>query len=168
MPIELQIAFSVISTITVVVGFVFAAYQFVAFVRQRRQETALTLMNTVRTPELFQREVRRILALPDDAPAEAIDALGPELEQALIETFINFEHLGYLVYAHLIPLQMADDVIGGIVRLVWRKCRAYIGQMRGGSPSTFEWLEWLYDRLEQYAQVDKSLGAQVTRKNWRP
>ena len=43
MPVELQVAFGLISTITVVGGFGFAAFQFVAFVRQRRQETALTL-----------------------------------------------------------------------------------------------------------------------------
>ena len=110
MPAELQIAFALISTATVVGGFVFAAYQFVAFVRQRRQETALTLMKTTQPPELFSRSVRKIFELPDAAPAEAIHALGPELEQALIETFVKFENLGYLVYSRAIPLHMADDL----------------------------------------------------------
>ena len=89
MPAELQIAFALISTATVVGGFIFAAYQFVAFVRQRRQETALTLMKTTQPPELFSRSIRRIFELPDAAPAEAIHGLGPELEQALIETFVS-------------------------------------------------------------------------------
>ena len=52
MPAELQIALALISTSTVVGGFVFAAYQFVTFVRQRRQETALTLMKTTQPPEI--------------------------------------------------------------------------------------------------------------------
>src|SRR6267378_1047747 len=101
MPAELQIAFALISTATVVGGFVFAAYQFVAFVRQRRQETARTLMKTTQPPDLFSRSVRKIFELPDAAPAEAIHALGPELEQALIETFVKFENLGYLVYSRV-------------------------------------------------------------------
>jgi hypothetical protein len=99
MPVELQIALALISTSTVVGGFVFAAYQFIAFVRQRRQETALTLMKTTQPPELFSRSVRKIFELADDASPEAIHALGPELEQALIETVVKFENLGYLVYS---------------------------------------------------------------------
>src|SRR5438105_7773904 len=39
--------------------------QFVAFVRQRRQETALTLMKTTQPPDLFSRSVRKIFELPD-------------------------------------------------------------------------------------------------------
>lgn len=117
MPAELRIAFALISTTTVVGGFIFAADQFVAFVRQRRQETALTLMTATQPPELFSRSVRKIFELPDDASPEAIHALGAELEQALIETFVKFENLGYLVYSRAIPLHMADDLIGGMVRL---------------------------------------------------
>ena len=169
MPVELQIGFALISTATVVGGFVFAAYQFIAFVRQRRQETALTLMKTTQPPELFSRSVRKIFELPDTAPPEAIHALGPELEQALIETFVKFENLGYLVYSRAIPLHMADDLIGGMVRLTWRKCRGYIGQFRLATPTAFEWFEWLYDRMEQYpAAADANVGAHVSRKAWKP
>jgi len=169
MPAELQIAFALVSTATVVGGFIFAAYQFVAFVRQRRQETALTLMKTTQPPDLFSRSVRKIFELPDAAPAEAIHALGPELEQALIETFVKFENLGYLVYSRAIPLHMADDLIGGLVRLTWRKCRGYIAQFRAVTPTAFEWFEWLYDRMEQYpAAPDSGVGAHISRKTWRP
>jgi hypothetical protein len=169
MPPELQIAFALISTATVVGGFVFAAYQFVAFVRQRRQETALTLMKTTQPPDLFSRSVRKIFELPDAAPPDSIHALGPELEQALIETFVKFENLGYLVYSRAIPLHMADDLIGGMVRLTWRKCRGYIGQFRAVTPTAFEWFEWLYDRMEQYpAASDASAGAHISRRDWKP
>src|SRR2546430_2797945 len=163
MPAELQIAFALISTATVVGGFVFAAYQFVAFVRQRRQETALTLMKTTQPPDLFSRSVRKIFELPDAAPAEAIHALGPELEQALIETFVKFENLGYLVYSRAIPLHIADDLIGGLVRLTWRKCRADIGQFRPVTPTAFASVESAYDLMEQYpAAPDSSVGAPVS------
>jgi len=169
MPVEFQIGLALVSTSTVIGGFVFAAYQFFAFVRQRRQETALTLMKTTQPPDLFSRSVRKIFELPDSAPADAIHALGPELEQALIETFVKFENLGYLVYSRAIPLDMADDLIGGLLRLTWRKCRGYIGQFRAVSPTAFEWFEWLYDRMEQYpAAPDSSVGAHVSRKSWKP
>lgn len=55
MPVELQIAFNVIGTTTVVVGFVYATIQFRAFLAARRQETALTLMRTTSPPDVFSR-----------------------------------------------------------------------------------------------------------------
>ena len=168
MPVELQIAFGVITTTTVVLGALITVYQFIAFVRQRRQETALTLMNTVKPPDVFSREARRIFALPDDAPADAIHALGPELEQALIETAVKFENLGFLVYSRLIPLHVADAVIGGLIRLTWRKCRGYLTGFRAGNPASFEWFEWLYDRLEQFPSTPGGQPAHVAFKNWRP
>ena len=156
MPTELQIAFAVISTSTVVGGFIFAAYQFVAFVRQRRQETALTLMKTTQPPELFSRSIRKIFELADDASPDAIHALGPELEQALIETFVKFENLGYLVYSRAIPLHMADDLIGGMVRLTWRKCRGYIGQFRAVTLTAFELVRVA---VRPHGAVPRSVGS---------
>jgi hypothetical protein len=56
-----------------------------------------------------------------------------------------------------------------MVRLTWRKCRGYIGQFRVVSPTAFEWFEWLFDRMEQYpAAADSSVGAHVSRKDWKP
>ena len=68
MPVELQILFSAIGTITGVFFFIYATVQFRAFLKSRQQETALTLMRTTSPPELFSRSVRRIFELPDDAP----------------------------------------------------------------------------------------------------
>jgi hypothetical protein len=168
MPVELQITFNLIGTTTVVIGFIFATYQFVTFRRQRQQEVALTLMRTTAPPETFSREVRRIFALPDDASADAIHGLGPELEQAVVQACVNYENLGYLVYARLIPLRLTDDLSGGMIRMTWRKCRAYLGQFRQGNPSAFEWFEWLYDRLEEYPAPSRTSPAHVLHRGWKP
>ncbi len=50
MPVELQMAFNLIGTTTVVLGFIFATHQFLTFRRQRQQEVALTLMRTTAPP----------------------------------------------------------------------------------------------------------------------
>lgn len=168
MPAELQIALALISTTTVVGGFIFAAYQFVTFVRQRRQETALTLMKTTQLPDLFSRSVRKIFEPPDDASPEAIHALGPGLEQALVETFVKFENLGYLVYSRAIPLHMADDLIGGMVRLTWRKSAVTSGssarstqrRSNGSSGSTTAWSNTRPRRAQAWRHV--------SRKDWKP
>src|SRR5206468_5184736 len=92
MPVELQILFNVIGTITGVLFFVYATVQFRAWLATRKQETALTLMRTVTPPDLYSRNARRIFELPDDAPMDQVHALGPELEQAVLPACINYEH----------------------------------------------------------------------------
>jgi hypothetical protein len=166
-PPELQIAFSAIGTITGVFFFLYATIQFRAWLSTRKQETALTLMRTVTPPDLFSRNARRIFELPDDAPMDAIHALGAELEQAVLQTCINYENCGYLVHARLIPLSLVDELNGGMVRLTWRKFRGYVMQFRAGNPAAFEWFEWLYDRLLQYP-LPKGEPAHIKYKDWKP
>lgn len=167
MPVELQILFNVIGTTTGVGFFIFAAVQFRAWLASRKQETALTLMRTVTPPDLFSRNARRIFELPDNAPMDQIHALGPELEQAVLQTCINYENLGYLVHARLIPLRLADEINGGMIRLTWRKFRGYVMQFRGGNPAAFEWFEWLYDKLEEFP-LEKGAPAHIKYKEWKP
>lgn len=167
MPVELQILFNVIGTITGVLFFVYATVQFRAWLATRKQETALTLMRTVTPPDLFSRNARRIFELPDDAPMDQVHALGPELEQAILQACINYENLGYLVHSRMIPLNLVDELNGGMVRLTWRKFRGYLGQYRPTNPAAFEWFEWLYDRLEQFP-LAKSDPAHIKYRDWRP
>jgi len=167
MPVELQILFNVIGTITGVLFFVYATVQFRAWLATRKQETALTLMRTVTPPDLYSRNARRIFELPDDAPMDQVHALGPELEQAILQACINYENLGYLVHSRMIPLHLVDELNGGMVRLTWRKFRGYLGQYRPTNLAAFEWFEWLYDRLEQFP-LAKSDPAHIKYRDWRP
>src|SRR2546426_5803100 len=110
MPFDLPTLAQLISTFTVVAGFVFAVYQTMNIRRQRRDETALTLIRTTVPPEQFGTTV---LTLPDDATLEQIRALGPEAQRSIITACVNYENLGYLVYLR-IPLRLVDELIGGL------------------------------------------------------
>lgn len=167
MPVELQILFNVIGTTTGVGFFLFAAVQFRAWLKTRKQETALTLMRTVTPPELFSRNARKIFELPDDAPMNEIHALGPELEQAVLQACINYENLGYMVHARMIPIHLADEINGGMIRLTWRKFRGYVNQFRTGNPAAFEWFEWLYDKLQEFP-LEKGEPAHIKYRDWKP
>ncbi|OLD51486.1 MAG: hypothetical protein AUI58_07345 [Chloroflexi bacterium 13_1_40CM_2_70_6] len=165
---ELALIFQIISTITVVIGFGFATYQTLNIRRQRRAEVALTLINNLWPPELVARTARRLFALPEDATAEQVDALGPEAEQALLVACITYEHLGYLVYQRIIPLRTVDEVVGGTARLAWQRLRKWVERVREESgPSSFEWFQWLYEQLEAHP-VRKGAGAHVVHRDWRP
>ncbi len=166
MPVELQIAFNLIGTVTVVIGFVYATIQFRAFPKSRRQETALTLMRTARlrsssrgTPDASS-SCPTTLRLTRSTPSGSSSSR-PSCRPA------STTNLGYLVYARMIPLHLADELNGGMIRLTWRKFRGYVGQCRVGNPAAFEWFEWPYDRLTQYP-LPKTDPAHVKYRDWRP
>ena len=110
-----------------------------------------------------------MIALPDDATPEQIRALGPDVERSIIIACVNYENLGYLVYLRMIPLRLVDELIGGLIRQAWRKLRVWVAHTRSlGNPSSFEWFEWLYDRLEAHHAPTKRPPASVVYRDWRP
>jgi hypothetical protein len=166
MNLDLPTVAQLVSTFTVVAGFIFAVYQVINIRRQRRAETALTLIRTAMPPDLFGPT---LLSLPDDASTEAIRALGPQVEQAILTACVNYENLGYLVFIRMIPLGLVDDLQGGLIRQAWRKLRAWVAHTRTlGNPNSFEWFEWLYERLEAHHAPAKRPPASVVYRDWRP
>jgi hypothetical protein len=73
------------------------------------------------------------------------------------------EGLGYSVYARIVPLRVVGDLLGGAVRLAWRKVQLYVDEerRRTGSQKTFEWFQWLAAQLERYApgKTNLEIGA---------
>jgi hypothetical protein len=166
MNLDLPTIAQLISTFTVVAGLIFAVYQVLNIRRQRRDETALTMIRTTTPPEVFGPAV---LTLPDDASVEQIQAMGAQVEQAIITACVNYENLGYLVYVRMIPLRLVDELQGGLIRQAWRKLRGWVAHTRTrGNPNSFEWFEWLYDRLEAHHAPAKRAPASVVHRDWRP
>jgi hypothetical protein len=77
--------------------------------------------------------------IPDDSKASDIEADTRVLDAAHVVGVI-LEGLGYSVYARIVPLGVVADLMGGTVRLAWRKRRPYIEEerRRSGSQKTFE------------------------------
>jgi hypothetical protein len=84
---------------------------------------------------------------------------------------VILEGLGYSVYARIVPLGVVADLMGGTVRLAWRKLQPYIEEerRRSGSQKTFEWFQWLAAQLERYSPGKTSLqtGAQDAYRDWK-
>jgi hypothetical protein len=64
------------------------------------------------------------------------------------------------------------DLLGGTVRLAWRKLRPYIEEerRRTGSRKTFEWFEWLAKQVERHlpGKTNLQLGAAEAYDSWQP
>jgi hypothetical protein len=109
--------------------------------------------------------------IPDGSSASAI-AADARVQEAAHAVGCILEGLGYSVYARIVPLHVVGDLLGGTVRLAWRKLRPYIEEerQRGGSQKTFEWFQWLATQLERYSPGKTSLqiGAHEAYRDWKP
>ena len=81
------------------------------------------------------------------------------------------EGLGYSVFERVVPLRIVDNLVGGNIRIIWRKLRRYVEfeRERSGSQKTFEWFQWLAEQLDRYQQGKTSLqiGAHEAYRDWK-
>ena len=109
--------------------------------------------------------------IPDGLSASAIEADSRVLDAAHVVA-ITLEGLGFSVYSRIVPLQVAADLVGGTVRLAWRKLQQYVEEERhrSGSQKTFEWFQWLAVQLDRYSpgKTDLQIGAHEAYRNWKP
>src|SRR5262249_18431835 len=109
--------------------------------------------------------------IPDTATAREIENDARIFEAASV-VGITLEGLGYSVYARIVPLRVISDLMGGTIRLAWRKLRPYIEEerRRTGSNKTFEWFEWLARQIERHVpgKTNLEIGAQEAYLDWEP
>lgn len=138
--------------------------------------TALTVLTAVAFGLLETRRARRSLpfkrfSLPNGSTASAIEADAHVLA-AVQAIGVILEGLGYSVYARIVPLQVVGDLMGGTVRLAWRKVRPYVEEERRriGSQNFFEWFQWLSTQLERYSpgKTNLEIGAHQAYQDWKP
>ena len=68
-------------------------------------------------------------------------------------------------------LNVVDELLGGTVRVAWRKLRGYVEyeRERAGSQKNWEWFQWL-EQIDRHSKAPTSLtiGAHEAYRDWRP
>ena len=56
-----------------------------------------------------------------------------------------------LVYRHHVPIAVVDDIYGHMLVHAWKVLGPMVEVMREeyGNPTTFEWFQWLVERIEE-------------------
>jgi hypothetical protein len=87
--------------------------------------------------------------IPAGMTAAEIEALGPEVVQAMEEYGVRVETVGYMVFRGFIGIETVYQLFGGITILLWSRIKpwAQMDRERKGNPRMYEWVEWLADRL---------------------
>jgi hypothetical protein len=159
---DLPTLLSLISTLAVVAGLVFAGLQVRAAQRQRSREAGLLLASSFQTVE-FMKATRLIMSLPDGVSKQAVtEQLGEDDVLVWLWTG-TMESLGILVFHHELDLDLVDEFFSGVIVVGWRKLSHWVKDLREETqrPTMGEWFEWLADRMQEKEAVSPPVPANV-------
>ncbi len=81
----------------------------------------------------------------------------------------RFEMLGVLVYRRVIPFEIAEDLVGGLVLGAWNRLTDTTLETRVTLewPAYFEWFQWLAEQFEKRERLQQT-PAHIRADDWRP
>jgi len=168
--VDLSTIANIATALTVIVGVLFGLTEARRLRRDREERAALEAVHAMLTPA-FADTFLVVQNLRDGAKPTEIQS-DPRTLQAVRSVGIVIEGLGYAVFERIVPLRIVDNLVGGNIRVIWRKLRAYVEHERetSGSQKTFEWFQWLAEQLDNYDQGKTSLekGAHEVYRDWKP
>jgi len=168
--VELSTIANVATALTVITGVAFGLVEAQRSRRARQERAAYAAVQAILSPE-WMRSMITVHSIPDGSDASAIEA-DPVVLNAAHSVGVILEGLGYSVYARIVPLRVVADLMGGTVRLAWRKLRPYVEdeRQRSGSQKTFEWFQWLAAQLERHSpgRTNLEMGAHEAYQDWEP
>ena len=153
---------------SIVGGIIFSIMELRGERREHAERAAIEVFSV-----LFQDSLNsvlyNVLTLPQDVSPEHI-AESPDARRDAQLLVLLYEYWGNLVFQRMLPLRHLDLHVGGAVRTCWLRLHRYIEWERAAMnlPTGGEWLQWLAERLEQYPQPEKQVGAHIAFADWRP
>lgn len=167
---DLSTIANVATALTVITGVAFGLFEAQRSRRARDERAAYAAVQAILSPE-WMRSMIVVHSIPDGSSASTLEA-DPTVLSAAHSVGVILEGIGYSVYARIVPLRVVADLVGGTVRLAWRKLRPYVEEerRRSGSQKTFEWFQWLAAQLERHSpgKTNLEIGAHEAYKDWKP
>ena len=167
---DLSTIANVATALTVLTGVAFGLIEMRRARREREERAAFAAVQALMTPEWMSSSMI-VASIRDGSTAAEIAGDQPVLEACLKMATI-MEGIGYSVFARIVPLSVADDLVGGMARVAWRKFRPFVEDERArtGTQKSWEWFQWLAEQLERHRTSKTSLkvGAPVAYRDWKP
>ena len=152
----------------VVAGLVFGLIQIHHYRQQRRETAAIELLRSFQNPE-FSRALRAVLALPRGVRKQHLGECSEDQQNAIMVVVLTFESIGVMVFRNIVPLDMVDELMGGVCIESWGRLKNYTQDSRDESDrdTLSEWFQWLAERLaERHARYGRRAAYEQHRR-WR-
>jgi hypothetical protein len=158
----------IVGSVVVISGVIFGIIQIRQYQQRRQDVAAVQLVNSFQSPD-FNKSLRKVWSLPDEAGWQEIQAHGNEWEAAAFQVGMTLETMGVLVYRRIVPLAILDDLMGDAILVLWRKLQPWVEHLRieQKRDSAYEWFQWLAERLAEKERRTE-IGAYRKYRNWKP
>jgi len=167
---DLSTLANVATALTVLTGVGFGVIEMRRARRDREERAAFAAVQALMTPEWMSSSMI-VAGIPEGTTAAAIEN-DPRILEAALKIATIMEGIGYSVFARIVPLAVADDLIGGMARVAWRKFRPFVEEERErtGTQKSWEWFQWLAEQLDRHnaSRTNLQLGAFTAHRDWKP
>lgn len=142
---------NLVSAVTLIGALVFTGLQVRAANRARREQAAVTALQTTALSENSARILELLGEIPQGASAAEIDNLEAEVKRQIFQFGLRLEVTGYMVSHGMVDLQIVNDLAGGAILGFWSRAKNWSEQRRKrtGEAEFLEWCEWLVKRIER-------------------
>ena len=168
--VDLSTVANVATALTVLTAVVFGVIEMRHARREREERAAFVAVQAILTPAWIE-SMTLVQTISEGTTPAQIEA-DLRLFRAVQSIACILESLGYAVFARMVPLNVVDEVLGGTVRVAWRKLRGYVEyeRERAGSQKNWEWFQWLAEQIDRHSKARTSLthGAHEAYRGWRP
>ena len=168
--VNLSTVANIATALTVLTAVVFGLIEMRRARKEREERAAFIAVQAILTPAWIQ-SMTLVQAISEGTTPSQIEA-DPRLFQAVQSIACILESLGYAVFARMVPLNVVDELLGGTVRVAWRKLQDYVKyeRERAGSQKNWEWFQWLAEQVDRHskARTSLNLGAHEVYRDWRP
>ena len=106
---------NLVSTVTLIAALIFAGLQVRAANRARREQAAVTVIQTAALSANSARILELLGQIPEGASATEIDNLDAEAKRQLLEFGLRLEVICYMVSHGMVDLQIVNDLGGGAI-----------------------------------------------------
>jgi hypothetical protein len=152
MHLDFASALSLVSTVTLIGALIFTGLQVRAANRARREQAAVTAIQTTALSENSARILELLGQIPENASAAAIDDLDGESKRQIFQFGLRLEVPGYMVSHGMVDLQIVNDLAGGAILGFWSRAKNWSEERRKrtGQDEFLEWCEWLAKQIVQH------------------
>src|SRR5882762_7970966 len=105
MHLDFTNALNLVSTVTVIGALVFTGLQVRSANRARREQAAVTVIETAALSENSARFLELLSEIPDSASATVIENLNAETRSQIFQFGLRVEIIGYMVFHGLVDVQ---------------------------------------------------------------
>jgi hypothetical protein len=152
MHFDLASALNLISTITLIVALIFTGLQVRAANRARKEQAAVTVIQTAALSENSARFLELLSEIPENASAATIDNLDADTRRQIFLFGLRVEIIGYMVFHGLVDVRTVNELAGGAILSYWSRAKQWAHQrrQRTNHDEFLEWCQWLVMQIENF------------------